>query len=72
MTVNTALGGGSSIVQGLFIEMFLTAELTFFILMLAAEKHRSTQGINGNNGYVIGGVRIHSTSQVRVSHPMTA
>jgi len=29
-------------VQGLFIEMFLTAQLVFTIFMLAAEKHRGT------------------------------
>ncbi|KAM0325850.1 hypothetical protein ACHAQA_007153 [Verticillium albo-atrum] len=38
----TTLGGGASTAQGLFIEMFLTAELVFVILMLAVEKHRST------------------------------
>ena len=38
----TTLGGGTSIAQGLFIEMFLTAELVFVIIMLAAEKHKST------------------------------
>lgn len=42
MNVQTALGGGTSIVQGLFIEMFLTAELVFTIFMLAAEKHKGT------------------------------
>ena len=42
LAVRTELGGGTSIVQGLFIEMFLTAQLVFTILMLAAEKHRST------------------------------
>lgn len=42
MNVNTTLGGGTSIVQGLFIEMFLTAELVFVIFMLAAEKHKAT------------------------------
>lgn len=31
-----------SITQGLFIEMFLTAELVFTIFMLAAEKHKGT------------------------------
>lgn len=31
-----------SIVRGLFIEMFLTAELVFTIFMLAAEKHKAT------------------------------
>ena len=42
MVVNTTLGGGTSISQGLFIEVFLTTELVFVILMLAVEKHRST------------------------------
>lgn len=40
--VRTSLGGGTSIVRGLFIEMFLTAELVFTIFMLAAEKHKGT------------------------------
>ncbi|OQN99921.1 hypothetical protein B0A48_14126 [Cryoendolithus antarcticus] len=42
LNVSTTLGGGTSIVQGLFIEMFLTAELVFTIFMLAAEKHKGT------------------------------
>ena len=42
MGVDTTLGGGTSIAQGLFIEMFLTAELVFVIIMLAVEKHKST------------------------------
>ena len=42
LTVQTELGGGTTVVQGLFIEMFLTAELVFAIFMLAAEKHRAT------------------------------
>ncbi|KAL2257679.1 hypothetical protein VTK26DRAFT_9313 [Humicola hyalothermophila] len=42
MNVDTTLGGGTSTVQGLFIEMFLTAELVFVIIMLAVEKHKST------------------------------
>jgi len=42
MNVNTTLGGGSSTAQGLFIEMFCTAELVFTIFMLAAEKHKGT------------------------------
>ncbi|KAI5357918.1 Putative major intrinsic protein [Septoria linicola] len=42
LTVQTTLGGGTTVVQGLFIEMFLTAELVFAIFMLAAEKHRAT------------------------------
>ncbi|GAB7351910.1 hypothetical protein MBLNU459_g2452t1 [Dothideomycetes sp. NU459] len=42
MNVSTTLGGGTSIVRGLFIEMFLTAMLIFTIFMLAAEKHKGT------------------------------
>ncbi|THV50118.1 hypothetical protein BGAL_0164g00090 [Botrytis galanthina] len=42
ITFTTSLGGGTSIVRGLFIEMFLTAELVFTIFMLAAEKHKGT------------------------------
>jgi hypothetical protein len=42
MAVDTVLGGGTSIAQGLFIEVFLTAQLVFVILMLAVEKQRST------------------------------
>ncbi|KAF2164335.1 hypothetical protein M409DRAFT_56613 [Zasmidium cellare ATCC 36951] len=40
--VQTTLADGVSVVQGLFIEMFLTAELTFTVLMLAAEKSKQT------------------------------
>lgn len=42
LDVATSLGGSTSIVQGLFIEMFLTAQLVFTIFMLAAEKHKGT------------------------------
>lgn len=42
LDVSTTLGGNTSIVQGLFIEMFLTAMLVFTIFMLAAEKHKGT------------------------------
>lgn len=42
LAVETSLSNGTSIVQGLFIEMFLTAELVLTILMLAAEKTRAT------------------------------
>ncbi|CAN9395627.1 unnamed protein product [Alternaria sp. RS040] len=42
LNVRTTLGGGTSITQGLFIEMFLTAQLVFTIFMLAAEKHKGT------------------------------
>jgi aquaporin related protein len=40
--VNTTLSAGTSIAQGLFIEMFMTAELVFVVLMLAAEKSKDT------------------------------
>ena len=40
--MGTKLSGGTSVSQGLFIEMFLTTELVFTIFMLAAEKHRGT------------------------------
>jgi len=42
LSVRTRLGAGTSVVRGLFIEMFLTFELIFCIFMLAAEKHRAT------------------------------
>ncbi|KAF1935809.1 aquaporin [Clathrospora elynae] len=42
LNVRTTLGGGTTITQGLFIEMFLTAQLVFTIFMLAAEKHKGT------------------------------
>lgn len=42
LAVTTSLNGGTSLAQGLFIEMFLTAQLVFTIIMLAAEKHKGT------------------------------
>ena len=42
LNVGTRLGGGTSISQGLFIEMFLTAQLILVIIMLAVVKHKST------------------------------
>ncbi|OBT72434.1 hypothetical protein VF21_08226 [Pseudogymnoascus sp. 05NY08] len=42
LNVETGLGGGASTAQGLFIEMFLTAQLVFVIIMLAVVKHKST------------------------------
>ncbi|KAK8003194.1 hypothetical protein PG989_002913 [Apiospora arundinis] len=42
LNIRTSLGGGTTVVQGMFIEMFLTAELVFAIFMLAAEKHKAT------------------------------
>lgn len=42
LTVQTKLAGGTSIAQGLFIEMFLTAELLLTVLFLAAEKSKVT------------------------------
>ena len=40
--VRTTLTGGTSLVQGVFIEGILTAELVFTIFMLAKEKHKAT------------------------------
>jgi aquaporin related protein len=42
LNVRTELSGGTTVLQGFFIEMFLTAQLVFTIFMLAAEKHRAT------------------------------
>ena len=42
IVVVTRLTNGTSIAQGVFIEMFLTSLLVFVILMLAAEKTRAT------------------------------
>lgn len=42
LAVTTSLSGGTTLAQGLFIEMFLTAQLVFTIIMLAAEKHKGT------------------------------
>ena len=42
LEAQTTLSPQTSVVRGLFIEMFLTTELVFTIFMLAAEKHRST------------------------------
>ncbi len=39
---NTTLSPITSIAQGVFIEMFLTAQLVFVVLMLAAEKSKDT------------------------------
>ncbi|OCL06137.1 aquaporin-like protein [Glonium stellatum] len=41
-TLNTTLSPGTTVAQGVFIEMFLTAELVFAVLMLAAEKSKDT------------------------------
>ncbi|KAF7561765.1 hypothetical protein G7046_g2386 [Stylonectria norvegica] len=42
LMVANKLGGGTSITQGLFIEMFLTAQLVLTVYFLAVEKHRGT------------------------------
>lgn len=42
LVVSTALAKGVNSAQGVFIEAFLTAALVLAVLMLAAEKHRST------------------------------
>jgi aquaporin related protein len=39
---NTILGPGVSIAQGVFLEMFFTAQLVFVVLMLAMEKSKDT------------------------------
>ncbi|KAF4974540.1 hypothetical protein FZEAL_8564 [Fusarium zealandicum] len=39
---NTVLGPNTSVAQGLFLEMFFTAQLVIVVLMLAAEKSRDT------------------------------
>jgi aquaporin related protein len=40
--VQTTLSPETSVAQGVFIEMFMTAELVFVVLMLAAEKSKDT------------------------------
>lgn len=40
LAVSTTLGGGTTVAQGVLIEMILTAQLVFTIFMLAAEKHQ--------------------------------
>lgn len=42
LDVTNSLGSDTRIVQGLFIEMFLTAQLVLTVYFLAVEKHRST------------------------------
>ncbi len=42
LNVQASLGQGTTITQGLFIEMFLTAQLVFTTFMLAAQEHRGT------------------------------
>lgn len=39
---NTMLSPGTSVAQGVFIEMFMTAELVFVVHMLAIEKSKDT------------------------------
>lgn len=42
LNVTTTLSNGISITRGVFLEMFLTAELVFTVFMLAVEKHKAT------------------------------
>jgi len=42
LNIQTALSGGTSVAQGLFLEMFLTSMLMLTIFLLAAEKHKAT------------------------------
>lgn len=41
LNVQTSLGGNTTLAQGVLIEMILTAELVFTIIMLAATKHEA-------------------------------
>lgn len=43
LTVRTSLGGGTSISQGLFIEMFLTMFLVVTVFFLTAEQHKANR-----------------------------
>lgn len=40
LAVSTVLSAGTTVAQGVIIEMLLTAQLVFTIFMLAAEKHQ--------------------------------
>lgn len=42
LTVANALGNGTNTAQGLFLEMFMTAQLVLTVYFLAVEKHRAT------------------------------
>ncbi|KAJ7881075.1 putative aquaporin 1 [Mycena olivaceomarginata] len=42
LSINTSLRPGTSVTQGVFIEMFITCALVIAVLMLAAEKHQAT------------------------------
>ena len=42
LNVSTNLATTTSLAQGFFIELILTAQLVFAIFMLAAEKHQGT------------------------------
>ncbi|KAF8896689.1 aquaporin-like protein [Infundibulicybe gibba] len=42
LSVDTTLQEGTSVTQGVFIEMFVTSALVLSVLMLAAEKHQAT------------------------------
>lgn len=42
LQAENALASGATIVQGIFLEMLLTAELVFTIIMLAVEKSRTS------------------------------
>jgi len=42
LSIETSLTQNVTTAQGVFIEMFLTAELVFTVLMLAAEKSKAT------------------------------
>jgi aquaporin related protein len=46
LTAETLLGNGTSVVRGLFIEMFLTAAFVFSVFMLATEKHKGAGAVS--------------------------
>jgi aquaporin related protein len=46
LTAETLLGNGTSVVRGLFIEMFLTSAFVFSVFMLATEKHKGAGAVS--------------------------
>lgn len=64
--VNTVLARDTSAAQGLFIEMFMTAQLVFVILMLAAEKSRDTFIAPVGIGLALFSAELTGMSQFRI------
>ena len=65
---NTTLAPGVSIAQGVFIEMFLTCQLLFVVLMLAAEKSKSTFLAPVGIGLALFVAELAGTSCKRLNH----